>query len=124
MPTLPSIPDQTAVIGSSFSYTLPEAVGGDLPITYELIDEPSWASVSNRVMSGTPDALGDTVISNGGRATMISMQAIVSFTLTVTRAVEVDITTAASTIVSEGSIVLNADVIGTNLTFLVGKHGR
>ena len=45
MPTLPSIPDQTTVIGEFFSYTLPAAVGGDLPITYDLFGEPSWASV-------------------------------------------------------------------------------
>ena len=89
--------------------------GGDLPLTYELIDEPNWISISNRVMSGTPSVLGESFI--GWRVRDADSDAAISqFTLTVTPAVTVDITTAASTIANGGTIQLNADTNGENLT--------
>ena len=58
MPTLPAILDQTATVGTDFSLTFTAATGGDLPVAYTVSGNPSWLTLSNRTLSGTPDATG------------------------------------------------------------------
>ena len=59
MPTLPAIADQSATVGTAFySLTFTAATGGDPPLTYSVSGEPSWLTLSNLTLSGTPDAAG------------------------------------------------------------------
>ena len=61
MPTLPNVADQSATQNTSFTVTLPQATGGDVPLTYSLTGTlPSGLSfvASTRVLSGTPTNTG------------------------------------------------------------------
>ena len=53
-PTLPPIPNIRANLGTSFSYVLPEATGGNEPLTYSVESLASWLSfnASTRAISG------------------------------------------------------------------------
>lgn len=64
MPSLDAVADQSGQVSTPFSVTLPEATGGDPPLTYSVTGAPSWASfdASTRVLSGTPDAAGTTTV--------------------------------------------------------------
>ena len=63
-PTAPTIPNQNATVGVAFSVTLDVGTGGNIPLTYSVSGEPSWASFNNttRVLSGTPDAAATTTV--------------------------------------------------------------
>ena len=41
-----------------FSYTIPDAVGGNAPLTYTFTHNSDWLSLSGQVISGTPDIFG------------------------------------------------------------------
>ena len=60
-PTLSAPSDQTWVVQTAVSLTLPAASGGNTPLTYSLAGLPTWASfnASTRVLSGTPSATQD-----------------------------------------------------------------
>ena len=62
MPTAPTIDDQSAEVGTSFSFTLPAATGGDLPITTSADQLPAGLTLTNGVISGTPTAAGTTTV--------------------------------------------------------------
>ena len=64
MPSAPTVADQTGVVGTAFSTTLPVGTGGDTPLAYSVSGEPTWASFSSttRVLSGTPDAAATTTV--------------------------------------------------------------
>ena len=116
MPIFSTTPsDQTVIVGDAFSVTLPSATSGNAPLTYSISGNPSWLTLSGRVASGTPDAVGTHSITyivddaDGDTATT-------SFELTVIPAVTVSITTASATIENGGTIQLNADTNGTSLT--------
>ena len=63
-PTAPAVADQSGIVGTAFSITLPVGTGGDAPLAYSVSGLPSWASfnISTRVLSGTPDAVATTTI--------------------------------------------------------------
>ena len=63
-PTLPAVADQNANVDSDFSLRLPQATGGDPPLTYTLTGRPAWLAFNagTRVASGTPDAIGTTTL--------------------------------------------------------------
>ena len=58
MPTLPTIADQTATVGTAFSLTFAAATGGNSPLTYSVSGNPAWMTISDRTLSGTPTATG------------------------------------------------------------------
>ena len=62
MPTAPTIPDRAGTVGTAFSYTLPLATGGDLPVTATADQLPAGLSLTNGVISGTPTAAGTTTV--------------------------------------------------------------
>ena len=63
-PSAPTVANQTGVVGTAFSVTLPVGTGGDPPLTYSVSGAPSWATfnTTSRVLSGTPDATGATTV--------------------------------------------------------------
>ena len=64
MPTLAAIADQSGTVGTAYSFTLPEATGGDTPITYALTGSiPAGLSfvASTQVLSGTPTTAATAV---------------------------------------------------------------
>ena len=63
IPTLPTIADQTGTVGVAFSFALPDATGGDPPITYALTGTPPDGIdyiASTRTLEGTHNYCGDT----------------------------------------------------------------
>ena len=62
MPTAPTIPDQVATVGGAFSYTLPVAVGGDLPVVVTADQLPAGLTLTSGVISGNPTAVGTTTV--------------------------------------------------------------
>ena len=58
MPELPSISGYTGKVGSLFSQQLPEATGGDTPLSYTATDLPTGLSfiTSTRTITGTPES--------------------------------------------------------------------
>ena len=62
MPTAPTIPDQTATVGTAFDYTLPTATGGDDPITTSADQLPTGLTLTSGEISGTPTAAGTTTV--------------------------------------------------------------
>ena len=62
IPTAPTIPDQTATVGTAFSYTLPLATGGDAPVTASSGTLPAGLTLTNGVISGTPTSAGSTSV--------------------------------------------------------------
>ena len=61
MPSLPGIASQSATENAAYSFTLPAATSGDLPLTYSLTGTlPSGITftASTRVLAGTPTELG------------------------------------------------------------------
>ena len=58
MPSLPSIADQTATVGTAFALTFTAASGGDTPLAYSVSGNPAWLTLSNRTLSGTPTGTG------------------------------------------------------------------
>ena len=58
MPSLPSISNQSATVGTAFSLTFDAATSGDTPLSYTVSGNPSWLTLSNRTLSGTPNAIG------------------------------------------------------------------
>ena len=62
MPTAPTNPDQTATVGTAFSYTLLAATGGDTPITTTADQLPAGLTLTNGVISGTPTTVGTTTV--------------------------------------------------------------
>ena len=62
IPTAPTIPDQTATVGTAFSYTLPLATGGDAPVTASADTLPAGLTLTNGVISGTPTSAGSTSV--------------------------------------------------------------
>ena len=117
MPVLPSVQDYTGIVGDAFSETLPAATSGDAPLTYSLSNAPSWLSISDRVISGTPDAVGTHNITyivddNDGDTDTVG------FTITVEPAVEANINTGAQTVSSEAVVQLSATATGSSLTYL------
>ena len=61
MPTLPSIPNQSVNESKAYSYTLPEATGGDTPLAYTLtgaLPTGLTFNANTRVLSGTPTQTG------------------------------------------------------------------
>ena len=59
MPTLPTIADQAGTVGTAFSFALPDATGGNPPITYALTGTPPAGIayiVATRTLEGTPTA--------------------------------------------------------------------
>ena len=63
-PSAPTVANQTGVVGTAFSVTLPVGTGGDPPLTYSVSGAPSWATfnTTSRVLSGTPDAVATTTV--------------------------------------------------------------
>ena len=57
-PDLPEIPDQSGAPDALFSYTIPDAVGGNAPLVYTFTHNSDWMSLSGQVISGTPDIFG------------------------------------------------------------------
>ena len=62
MPSLPPIFSQSATVGTAFSLTFAAATGGDPPLTYTVSGNPSWLTLSNRTLSGTPTATGTQTV--------------------------------------------------------------
>ena len=62
MPSLPSIANQSATVGTVFSLTFAAATGGDTPLSYSVSGNPAWLTLSNRTLSGTPTATGTHTI--------------------------------------------------------------
>ena len=58
MPSLPSIANQSATVGTSFSLNFSAATGGDTPLSYSVSGNPAWLTLSNRTLSGTPTGTG------------------------------------------------------------------
>ena len=58
MPELPSISGYTGKVGSLFSQQLPEATGGDSPLSYTATDLPTGLTfiTSTRTITGTPES--------------------------------------------------------------------
>ena len=88
MPSLPAIADQTATVGTAFSLTFSAATSGDPPLAYSVSGEPSWMSINNRTLSGTPDATGThtvtvTVTDDDGDTDTASFDIVVSAALAV-----------------------------------------
>ena len=63
-PVAPVVPNETGIVGTSLSFTLPVGTGGDAPLAYLASGLPSWATftASTRVLSGTPNATGVTTV--------------------------------------------------------------
>ena len=63
-PTAPDVADQSGVVGTAFTLTLPVGTGGDAPLSYSVSGQPSWASfdAGTRVLSGTPDVAATTTV--------------------------------------------------------------
>ena len=63
-PTAPTVSNQTGVVGTALSTTLPVGTGGDAPLAYSVSGLPSWASfaTATRLLSGTPDAAATTTV--------------------------------------------------------------
>ena len=88
MPTLPAIANQTAQVGTAFSLTFTAASGGDPPLAYSVSGEPSWLSLSDLTLSGTPNATGThtvtiTVEDDDGDTDTASFDIVVSAALAV-----------------------------------------
>ena len=87
MPSLPSIANQSATVGTSFSLNFSAATGGDTPLSYSVSGNPSWLTLSNRTLSGTPTATGThtvtVTVTDNDNDTDTS-----SFTLTVSAAAD------------------------------------
>ena len=62
MPTLPAIADQSATVSTVYSLTFAAATGGDTPLAYSVSGNPAWLTLSGRVLSGTPTAVGTHTI--------------------------------------------------------------
>lgn len=60
--TAPTIADQTATVGSSFSFALPAATGGSAPIATSVDQLPAGLALVEGVISGTPTAAGATTV--------------------------------------------------------------
>ena len=58
MPSLPSIANQSATVGTAFSLTFNAATGGDTPLSYSVSGNPAWLTLSSLTLSGTPTATG------------------------------------------------------------------
>ena len=57
MPSLPSIANQSATVGTVFSLTFNAATGGDTPLD-SVSGNPAWLTLSSLTLSGTPTATG------------------------------------------------------------------
>ena len=55
-PFLPEISNQAASVTIPFTLAFNEAFGGSSPYTYTVVGNPSWLSLSDRTLSGTPGA--------------------------------------------------------------------
>ena len=105
-PSAPTVANQTGVVSSAFTTTLPVGTGGDGTLTYGVSGLPSWASfaASTRILSGTPDATGVTTITytvtdtDGDTATT-------TFTITIAAANKVP---AAPTVANQTGVVSSA----------------
>ena len=55
-PVITNVANQTGIVGTLFSVTLPVAVSGDPPLTYTVTGRPAWLAfnATSRVLSGTP----------------------------------------------------------------------
>ena len=62
VPTAPAIADQTATVGTAFSFTLPSAIGGDAPVTTSADQLPAGLTLTAGVISGTPTTAGTTTV--------------------------------------------------------------
>ena len=106
VPAAPTVANQTGVVSSAFTTTLPVGTGGDGTLTYGVSGLPSWASfaASTRILSGTPDATGVTTITytvtdtDGDTATT-------TFTITIAAANKVP---AAPTVANQTGVVSSA----------------
>ena len=61
-PTAPTIDDQSAEVGTAFSFTLPAATGGNPPITTSADQLPAGLTLTDGVISGTPTTAGTTTV--------------------------------------------------------------
>ena len=116
MPSLPSIANQSATVGTSFSLNFSAATGGDTPLSYTVSGNPSWLTLSTRTLSGTPTATGThtvtVTVADNDNDTDTS-----SFTLTVSA--------AADLMPSLPSIANQSATVGTvfSLTFAAATGG-
>ena len=64
MPIAPTIPDQTATVGTSYSQTLPVFSGGDGTLTYTAAPLPAGLNfnATTRLISGTPTTVETTTV--------------------------------------------------------------
>ena len=115
-PSLPSISNQTATVGTVFSLTFTAATSGNAPLAYSVSGNPAWLTLSNRTLSGTPTATGThtviVTVTDDDDDTDTS-----SFTLTVS---------AADTAPSLPSILNQSATVGTafSLTFSAATDGN
>ena len=63
LPSLPQIDDQSVDLNLPFSLTFDAADGGDGAITYSVDGNPSWLSLTDRTLTGTPTSTGSHTIS-------------------------------------------------------------
>ena len=114
-PSLPAIDDQSATVGTAFSLTFDAATSGNTPLVYSVSSNPSWLTLSDLTLSGTPTAAGThtitiTVTDDDGDTDTSS------FVLTVVAA---DATPSLPVIVNQGAIVGTA----FSLTFAEATGG-
>ena len=63
-PVLAVVADQSATVGTPFTFTLPAATSGNPPVTYVVTGRPSWLAfnATTRVLSGTPTAAATSAL--------------------------------------------------------------